>query len=101
MIAPPNPPNVNAIIASATDFGKIVVTGGSLDLNSPGSTSRFDPDLVGGYDPAIGTQFPILTAPSRVNTFDSIQGGLTPSNNVIAAYSNPTTYGAVIVAIFF
>ncbi len=91
-------PIVRSEIASATDFGKIVVTGASLDLNSPNSTNRFDPDLVGGYDPAIGTQFAILTAPSRLNSFDSIQGGLTPSNNVIGAYSNATTYGAVIVA---
>jgi hypothetical protein len=91
-------PVVRSEIASATDFGKIVVTGGSLNLNSPDSTSRFDPDLVGGYDPAIGTQFAVLTAPSRLNGFDSIQGGLTPSNNVIGAYSDATTYGAVIVA---
>ena len=56
---------------------------GSFDLNSPSSTSRFDPDLVNNYDPPLNTTFDVISGNPVSNGFDSFQGGLTPSNNVL------------------
>ncbi|HSV16245.1 MAG TPA: hypothetical protein VLI90_18425, partial [Tepidisphaeraceae bacterium] len=75
-------PVIHSEIASATSFGKLTVSG-TFNLDSPSSTSRFDPDLVGGYDPALGATFNVITANPVSNGFDSFQGGLTPSNNVL------------------
>ena len=77
-------PVIRSEIASATDFGRVVING-SLDLNSPDSTSRFDPDLVGGFDPEVGDSFAVITASGGVsNGFDSFQGGEDPSGDVLA-----------------
>jgi hypothetical protein len=78
---------VRSEIAGPTDaeFGRLVV-GGQLRLASPdGGDSQFDPDLVGGYDPAAGTRFNIVTAGSVVDGFDNYFGATTPSGLILLA----------------
>lgn len=76
-------PVIRSEIASSSSFGRVVITG-SLNLASPDSTSRFDPDLVGGYDPATGSRHDVIVANGGISdAFDSFQGGATPSNNIL------------------
>jgi hypothetical protein len=76
-------PVVRSEIASLANFGRVNITG-NVNLNSPGSTSRFDPDLVGGFDPALGAVFNVITATGPIiNAFDSFQGGATPSGRIM------------------
>jgi hypothetical protein len=78
-------PVVQNDLGSLTSFGRLVVTG-SVNLNSPNSASRFDPDLVNGYDPALGSRHDVIVAAGGItNAFDSFQGGATPSNNILLA----------------
>ncbi|MGF1635410.1 MAG: hypothetical protein ACFCVE_16310 [Phycisphaerae bacterium] len=78
-------PVVRSEISGASTFGRLQITG-ALDLAPATSSTRFDPDLVGTYDPALGTVFNIITATGGIaDAFDSFQGGLTPSGNVLAA----------------
>jgi hypothetical protein len=71
-------------IASTSSFGKLTIVG-SLDLNSPDSSSRFDPDLVGGFDPSSGSRFDVISANSVTGGFDQFFGGTTPGNLVMLA----------------
>ena len=75
-------PVVRSEIASASDFGTLAVSG-TLSLDTPDSTSRFDPDLAGGYDPALGERFEVITAGTITGAFDSFQGGEDPSGDVL------------------
>ncbi len=78
-------PVIRTELASASSFGRVAVTG-ALDLNSPDSTSRFDPDLVSGYNPALNSRHDVIVAAGGIsNAFDSFQGGATPSNNILLA----------------
>ncbi len=91
-------PVIRSEIASLTDFGRVNVSG-SFDLNSPDSTSRFDPDLVGGFDPEVGDSFAVITATGGVaNGFDSFQGGEDPSGDVLAvSRPNSSTVAVAVV----
>jgi hypothetical protein len=75
-------PIIRTEIASAASFGKVIING-NLDLNSPDSTSRFDPDLIGAFDPPSGTVFNTIEATTVANAFDSFFGGVTPSNLIL------------------
>ena len=89
-------PVIRSEIASLTDFGRINVTG-SVNLNSPLSTSRFDPDLVGAYDPPVGTLFNVIAATAGVSSgFDSFQGGLTPGGNILTISKTANAVGVLI-----
>ncbi len=89
---------VRSEIAGPTDaeYGRLVV-GGQLRLTSPdGGDSQFDPDLIGGYDPATGTRFNIVTANSIVDSFDDFFGATTPSGNILLAGKSATQYYAEV-----
>ena len=76
-------PVVRTEIASATVFGTLAVSG-SIALDTPDSTSRFDPDLFAGFDPNLGDRFAIITASGGITgAFDSFQGGEDPSGDVL------------------
>lgn len=78
-------PVIRTELASASSFGRLLVNG-SINLNSPNSANRFDPDLVNGYDPALNARHDVIIATGGItNGFDSFQGGLTPSNRVLRA----------------
>ena len=75
-------PIIRTEIASNASFGRVVING-NLDLNSPDSNGRFDPDLIGAFDPPSGTVFNTITATTIANGFDSFFGGVTPGNLVL------------------
>ena len=88
-------PVLRSEIAGPGDFGRFDVTG-TLDLDAAPSTTRFDPDLVGGFDPAVGDRFGVITAGSIAGAFDSFQGGLDPSGDILTAEADATSVDVVI-----
>lgn len=62
-----------------TQFGRVVVTGSNNLSNVDGGASRLQINLGGGYDPAVGTRFNVMTAASVTGAFTQTLGGPTPS----------------------
>jgi hypothetical protein len=84
-------------VIDATGQGLLDVDG-TLDLGPPTATSttRFDPDLAPGFDPSVNDRFTVVTAIDIVDAFDSFQGGLDPSGDILTAESSATNIDVVI-----
>ena len=87
-------PVLRSVIGPA-GVGRLDVDG-TLDLGPATSTTRFDPDLTGGFDPDVGDRFTVVTATGIADAFDSFQGGLDPSGDILTADADVTSIDVVI-----
>lgn len=91
-----NPTTVRTGIASASSMGRIAASG-VVDLSNPdGGQVRFDPDLVGGYDPASGTRFDAITGSNVINDLGAFFGDTTPSGRILLVGRDNTALYSVV-----
>jgi hypothetical protein len=78
-----------------TGFGRVVAT------NIASINGRLTPSTVDGYDPVLGSSFPVVTGSPRSGTFSSVTPFATPSGRSLGAAYDATSARVVVEPIPF